>query len=251
MRAIARYCTAPRAIHWKAALDILEYINGTSEHGITFRRGTLSSISLEAFADADYASKATDGRSVSGGAIMCEDASVCWFSRTQKCVTLSTSEAEYVALGDAVDDLLFLRQVWRLMLPSKVMPYFPVFKGNQGAVQLAQNPVANSISKHIDVLRHHFRRELVRQRDIMAAVNISRSTIGGVGDTTIPSPVWSSKQPFPGIGLHDPQHGRQACPESTSFHQGVGQTFPREGLFSCRSLPKRGQICDIPDPPNR
>ena len=27
---------------------------------------------------------------------------VCWFSRTQKCVTLSTSEAEYVALGDAV-----------------------------------------------------------------------------------------------------------------------------------------------------
>ena len=34
---------------------------------------------------------------------MCGGASsVCWFSRTQKCVTLSTSEAEYVALGDAV-----------------------------------------------------------------------------------------------------------------------------------------------------
>ena len=25
--AVARYCTAPRAIHWKAALGILEYIN--------------------------------------------------------------------------------------------------------------------------------------------------------------------------------------------------------------------------------
>ena len=31
---------------------------------------------------------------------------VYWFSRTQKCVTLSTSEAEGVALGDAVKELL-------------------------------------------------------------------------------------------------------------------------------------------------
>ena len=41
----------------------------------------------------------------------------------------------------------------------------PVFEVNQGAVQLAQNPVTNSNSKHIEV-RHHFFRELVRQRDI-------------------------------------------------------------------------------------
>ena len=109
-RAAARYCTVPRAIHWKAALGILEYINGTSEYGITFQRETLSGISLE-FADADYATKATDRRSVSGGLIMCGGASVCWFSRTQKCVTLSTSEAEHVALGHAVKELLFLRQV--------------------------------------------------------------------------------------------------------------------------------------------
>ena len=87
VRAVARYCTAPGAIHWKAALGILEYINGTSEYGITFQRGSLSGISLEVFADADYASKATDRRSVSGGLIMCGGASVCWFSRTQKCVT--------------------------------------------------------------------------------------------------------------------------------------------------------------------
>ena len=143
----------------------MEYINGTSEYGIIFQRGTLSSISLEVFTDADYASMATVRRSVSGGLIMYGGASVCWFSRTQKCVTLSTSEAEYVALEDAVKELLFLGQVWRFMLPSKVMPCFPFFEDNQGAVQLAQNPVTNSYSKHIDV-RHHFLQELVHQRDI-------------------------------------------------------------------------------------
>ena len=81
VRAVAGHCTAPRAIHLKVALGILEYINGTSEYGITFQRGTLSSISLEVFADADCTSKATDRRSVSGGEIMCGGASVCWFSR--------------------------------------------------------------------------------------------------------------------------------------------------------------------------
>ena len=40
VRAVARYCTAPTAIHWKTALGILEYINGTSEYGMTFQRGT-------------------------------------------------------------------------------------------------------------------------------------------------------------------------------------------------------------------
>ena len=101
-----------------------------------------------------------------GGAIMCAGASVCWFSRTQKCVTLSTSEAEYVALGVAVKELLFLKQVWRFMIPGKGMPCFPVFEDNQGDLQLSKNPVSNLNSKHIDV-RHHFLRELVRQGDII------------------------------------------------------------------------------------
>ena len=52
-----------------------------------------------------YASKATDRWLVSGGAC------VCWLSRAQRCLALSTTEVEYVALGDAVKELLFLRQV--------------------------------------------------------------------------------------------------------------------------------------------
>ena len=70
VRAVARYCSAPKTIHWKAALGILACINGTSGFGITFQRRGITRISLEILADADYASKATDRRSVSGGAIM-------------------------------------------------------------------------------------------------------------------------------------------------------------------------------------
>ena len=96
---------------------------------------------------------------------MWRGARIYWCSRTQKCVTLSTSEAEYVPLGDTVKELLFLRQMWRFMLPGKGLPCFPIFEDNQGAVQLTQNPVSNSNSKDIDVLRRFFR-ELVHQGDI-------------------------------------------------------------------------------------
>ena len=53
------------------------------------------------------------------------------------------------------------------------------------------------------------------------------STIGEGVDTTISSPGRSPKQPLPGIGLHDPLHGRQACPEFIAFNQEVGQICPR------------------------
>ena len=130
VRSVARYCFTPKAIHWKAALGIVAHINGISGFGITYQRETLADVFLEVFADEDYASKATDKRAMSGGAIMCGGGCVCWFSRIQKCVTLSTSEAEYVALGDNVNKLLFLRQVWRFMLPGKGMSCVPIFEDN-------------------------------------------------------------------------------------------------------------------------
>ena len=51
------------------------------------------------------------------------------------------------------------------MLPDVGMPCIPVFEDNEGAVQLAQNTITSSNSKHIDV-RHHFLREVVGRKEI-------------------------------------------------------------------------------------
>ena len=48
------------------------------------------------------------------------------------------------------------------------------------------------------------------------------STFGEGRDTTNSSPGGSPKQPLPGIRMHDPLHGRQACPEFIAFDQGNG-----------------------------
>ena len=158
VRAVARHSHEPKSVHWKAVRMIMGYLRTTRHLGITFQRGR--GLNLEVYADSDYASKATDRRSVSGGVVMCGGSAVSWFSRTQKCVTLSTSEAEYVAMGDSVKEALFIRSVWSFMLPDRAKPCLRIYEDNAGAIQLAENPLSSSNSKHIDV-RHHFLRELV------------------------------------------------------------------------------------------
>ena len=61
-----------------------------------FQRGGDKKLSL--LTDADYADRCNDRRSVSGVAVVLGNSAVSASSTAQYCVTLSTSEAEYVAM---------------------------------------------------------------------------------------------------------------------------------------------------------
>lgn len=69
-------------------------------------------LNLEMYVDAEYASKAADRCSVLGAVILCGGASVTWIPSTQTCVTLSTTEAECVAMGDGAKEALCVRGAW-------------------------------------------------------------------------------------------------------------------------------------------
>ncbi|CAM9470764.1 unnamed protein product, partial [Choristocarpus tenellus] len=104
---VTRFSGNPGQRHWEAVKQILGYVSYTRGTGIAFD-GKLGK-RLEAFADADYASD-LDQWSVSGGLICMGDVALSWFSRMQKVVALSTTEAEYVTLSDTAKEVLFLRQ---------------------------------------------------------------------------------------------------------------------------------------------
>ena len=137
----------------------------TSSFGISFQKGTLTGISLISFADADYALRNTDRRSVSGGVVMCAGVVVSWHSKTKKCVTLSTTQAEYMAMSDMGKEISSLKQVWCFMLPKARIPCIAMYEDNEGAIQIAKHPISNSNSKHVDV-RHHFLRKLVGRKEV-------------------------------------------------------------------------------------
>ena len=120
---------------------------------------------IETHVDADYAHKVEDRRSVSGVAVCCGGTLASWFSRTQKCVTLFTTEAEYVAMADGVKEALYVRGVLVFLMPNRGSPSIRVFEDNKGAIDLAKNPLSSSNSKYIDV-RYHFLRDLIGKGDL-------------------------------------------------------------------------------------
>ena len=107
------------------------------------------------YVDADFASKATDRRSVSGVMVFVAAMLVVWVSRTQKCVSQATSEAEYLAMGDGVKEALFVNGMLQFLRPSRKPGEIDALEDNEGAIALPENPLSSRRSKHIDV-RHHF-----------------------------------------------------------------------------------------------
>ena len=103
---------------------------------------------------------------MSGVAVTLGKSSVSWFSSTPKVVTLSTTEAEYVALGYGVKEALFVEGVLSFIIPSISDNCIKVFVDNDGAISLANNLLSSARTQHIDV-RFHFIRELTRSKTIL------------------------------------------------------------------------------------
>ena len=162
VRAVARHSHEPKRSHWKAAQKILNYLLETAHLTLKFKQDSTVDVGTLVYVDADFASKATDRRSVSGALVFVAAMLVVWISRTQKCVSQSTSEAEYLAMGDGVKEALFVNGILQFLRPSVESRKIEVLEDNEGAIALAENPLSSCRSKHIDV-RQHFLRNLTEE----------------------------------------------------------------------------------------
>ena len=121
--------------------------------------GMGSGVDLELYVDSNFASRNTNRRFVSGGVVMCAGACVSFFSRTQKSITLPSTEAEYVAMAAGIKETIFVRYIWSFIFPDRDVGCTLVKENNVGAIHLAKNSATTPNSKHIDI-RHH----LIRKR---------------------------------------------------------------------------------------
>jgi hypothetical protein len=102
---VAQYGANPGMAHWEAVKRIYRYLIGTKKLALTF--GTCKQ-GLEGFTDADGASQ-EHRHAISGYAFLLDGGTVSWSSKKQELVTLSTTEAEYVAATHAAKEAIWLR----------------------------------------------------------------------------------------------------------------------------------------------
>ncbi|GJZ71738.1 retrovirus-related pol polyprotein from transposon TNT 1-94, partial [Tanacetum coccineum] len=122
----ARYQAKLTKKHVNVVKRIFRYLKGTINMGLWYSKD--AGMSMTAYADADHVGCQDTRRSTSGSAQFLGDKLVSWSSKKQKCTTILSTKAEYIALSSAI--------------------------------ALCCNNVQHSRAKHIDVC-YHFIKEQV------------------------------------------------------------------------------------------
>lgn len=144
--------------HWQAAKRILRYLAGTINYSLNFVKG--GELSLCAYTDADWANCVTDRKSYTGYIVKLGRNTINWESRKQRCVALSSTEAEYIAISDVCKDVCFIRNFLSEIVHD--LPSTIVYNDNQSAQKLLEiREYSHKRTKHID-LRYHFVKDLVK-----------------------------------------------------------------------------------------
>ena len=148
---------AHRYPHYDAVLRILRYLKGTIFYGLHF--SSHSSLTLQAYSDADWAGDPTDRRSIIGYCFMLGDSLISWRSKKQTVVARSSTEAEYRALAATTAELIWLR--WLLQdLGIDCSAATQLHCDNQSAIQIAHNDVIHERTKHIEIDCHFIRQHV-------------------------------------------------------------------------------------------
>jgi hypothetical protein len=85
-----------------------------------------------------------------GYIIMFNGGAVSWKSRRQDCVSLSTSEAEYVVASQCGQEVYYMREILRDFGYAQSAPTH-IYEDNLACVAMSENPVHRKFSRHIDI----------------------------------------------------------------------------------------------------
>lgn len=151
---LSQFLDKPTKVHWCLVKKVLKYLKGTSGLGILYNANAESK--LECFSDSDFAGDPSSRKSTSGMLFKFCGGAITWASKRQKCIALSTTEAEFVAASQASKEAVWLHRILSDLCSSVDKPVLQI--DNESAIRLIKNPEFHSRTKHIDI-RYKFVRE--------------------------------------------------------------------------------------------
>lgn len=160
---VSRFMANPGMTHWNALKWLLRYLNGSLGSGLRFKRSTQVEEALTGYVDADFAGCVDTRKSTTGYVFTLFGTAVTWKANLQSVVSLSTTEAEYIALTEAVKEGSWLRGLVNDLgiIQSRVT----VHCDSQSAIHLANHQTYHERTKHIDV-RYHFVRDVIDSKKV-------------------------------------------------------------------------------------
>ena len=156
---MSQFMVNPSEDHIKKALHIVKYVKSTIDAKLVYNiqkdKHKKEKEGLVGYADADWGTCKDTGKSITAYIIKLAGAPVSWVSRKQKTVALSSTEAEYMSMCDAIKQIAWIRTLYdELDFPKENIN---LFIDNQGAIFTIQNDVVETRTKHINIKFHYVR----------------------------------------------------------------------------------------------
>jgi len=185
---LSKYVKFPGKSHMEAAEHVLRYLRATWNETITYTRGSRRVNELWGWVDADWAGDTDTCRSHTGYILMMNGGPISWKSRRQDNVSLSTSEAEFVAGSQAAQEVVYLRETLRDFGYSQSTAT-DIFEDNLACITMSENPVRRKFSRHIDI-RRYFVRELVKANIVKLIPLRTHTMVADALTKSLPSPTF-------------------------------------------------------------
>ena len=160
---LGRRTSKPGSNNLRTAIQLGEYLASTCKEGLIL--GTKESgnpepgkdIQINLYADASYGGE--NSQSQSGSLAILYGTPVMWNSRRQDVVSMSITEAEYIACSETAKDSQWLQQFLKElgMNPKPIL-----YTDNEAALKLTKTQTFHRRTRHIEH-RYHYIRELVDQ----------------------------------------------------------------------------------------
>jgi hypothetical protein len=153
---LAGFNNSPLRCHWEQLKKLVGYLQTTKDKGILLGADP-SKHWLTAFCDASHGDPLLEGKSTTGYLFMLGGAPIAWASRKQKTISLSSSEAEYIAMSEMAIDAKYYLQVLQSFLPQVKTVLGLV--DSEPARRIASGDATLRKVRHLTV-RYHFVREM-------------------------------------------------------------------------------------------
>ena len=158
VRELSKVLDGSTETSYKEMLRVIKYVLDTKDMGLKIEP-TLPNDNnnsrdepwdLKCYSDSDYAGDPDTRRSVSGYILYVKGVPICWRSKAQRSITLSSSEAEWIALSEATKEIMFVLQLLESMKIKIKLPII-VRVDNIGAIWMSQNINTTNRTKHVDI----------------------------------------------------------------------------------------------------
>lgn len=142
---------------------LIRYLKGTRDMKLKVSN-VEAELKFEVYSDANWAEDRTDRKSNSGYVCFLGGGTISWACRKQSCVSLSSTEAEYIALAETCQEVIWLRNISKVFSINNENPV-TVNVDNQSCMKMVDRQKFSNRTKHVDP-KYHFISDLKEKNDI-------------------------------------------------------------------------------------